>query len=126
MTVAKPKAPKPPPEVTAVCSPPDAEGRQLVVISVGKETDAYDVKPFAADFGPAFRAVKLTGKKKDGEGDYDVSLHAHGRCGCKGWEMRGYCRHLAALFTLWARGELCTRHHAAAILARRAVKQEEK
>ncbi len=122
MTAAKPKAPKPPPEVSAVCSPPDAEGRQLVVISVGKETDAYDVKPFAADFGPAFRVCKLTNRKE--EGDYKVSLHGHGHCDCKGHTFHGNCRHCQALMLLWARGELCTVHHAKGVLARRAVKQE--
>jgi len=122
MTKANPQ--KPPPEVQAIAGPADAEGRQLVVISVGRETDAYDVRPFPADFGPAFRVVKLTNRKKD-EGDYSVSLHGHGRCCCKGYEHRGWCRHLHSLFSLWSRGELTTSHHAAAVLQKHCGKKEE-
>jgi hypothetical protein len=122
---SKPKATKPPPEVTALASPPDAEGRQLIVLSVGRETDAYDCKPFPADFGPAFRVLKLTNRKKD-EGDYAVSLHGHCSCSCPGHTYHGYCRHVAAMLLLWSRGELCTVHHPKAILARRAGPKEEK
>jgi hypothetical protein len=113
---AKPRAAKPPPEVTAIISPPDKDGVQLLVVSVGKETDGYHAAPLASDFGPSFRLVKLTGKKKEGEGQYDVSLHGTGQCCCKGFSFRGTCRHTKSLYALWARGELNTASHAAAIL----------
>lgn len=107
---------KPLPEVEAIASPPGANGRQVVVISVGRDTDAYDCVPFAADYGPAYRLAKLTGKAREGEGLYDVSLHGRGQCCCKGFGFRGTCRHVRALFALWAGGALDTTRHAAAVL----------
>lgn len=120
MTAVRGKAAEKPPEVQAIASAPDGMGRQIVVVSVGKDTDAYECVPFAADHGPAYRLAKLTGKAKAGEGLYDVSLHGQGQCCCKGFAFRGTCRHVRSLFALWASGALDTTRHAAAVLARLA------
>lgn len=86
----------------------------IVDLEVDGTTDRYIVAPIAADFGPAFRMDKVApekdeGKKKDGP--YDVSLHGHGHCDCKGHAYRGTCRHVRAMFQLWAAGELPVLHH---------------
>ncbi len=91
---------------------------QLLVVSVGAETDGYHVAPLPSDFGPAFRLAKLTGKKKDGEGQYDVSLHGTGQCCCKGFSFRGTCRHVRSLLMVWAAGTLNTQVHAKTVLAK--------
>ena len=120
---SKPAA-KPLPEIAVERLTAVESGSCIVRITMEKSGDEYAVLPVGGDDGPCYRLIKLS-PKKAGEGDYDVSLSRHGRCDCKGFSVRGTCRHVRALLLLWSRDELYTRHFPLAQLQRQTTKESE-
>lgn len=95
---------KPTRTVRLALAPSDETGFAVIVITVSKESDTYHVTPLPSDYGAAFEVAKVS----DPEGKaYQVCLEGNGgTCDCKGHGRWGRCRHVEALQTLRANGQL--------------------
>jgi hypothetical protein len=67
----------------------------------------YKVEEFPADFGRGFMLFKLDAGSDKTEERYACVVGASGGlCECRGFQMTGACKHLAALTTLIRAGKL--------------------
>jgi hypothetical protein len=109
---------RPRPERRAALGTP-TDGHYPLLLSVGKDVDAYILSPLAHDFGAgAFRLHRLPIFVKPGEADhYDVLLDGRkSTCECPGFERYGWhldangdpvsCKHCDGLLALVANGRL--------------------
>jgi hypothetical protein len=77
------------------------EGTRTLTLRVGKQTDDYDLREIATDYGRGFELTKSDGTV------YHVCLDTPtSQCDCKGHSHHGHCKHVDSLTALVAASKL--------------------
>ncbi len=88
-----------------LCIRPLGRAPGVVRLTVGKESADYYLFAIPADFGTAFKVVKIGIDATEGE--YAVNIDADKRtCDCKGHARHGHCKHADGIAALIAAGKL--------------------
>jgi hypothetical protein len=102
---SKPRRPRPKPaNPVNLLIAPTATMPGIVRIQLDGQTwTDYNLAPIHADYGRAFRLVKLLGPHDR----YDVLLNGeHSTCECLGFLHHGHCKHVGGLYALCEKGVL--------------------
>jgi hypothetical protein len=87
-----------------LCIRPLGRSPGVIRLTVGTAAADYYVFCLPADFGIAFRVVKIGLHE---EGEYAVNIDGEKRsCECKGFLHHGHCKHADGIAALIARGQL--------------------
>ena len=98
------KSVKPERRIRLALPPSEVNPFAIVVITVGKASASYHVRPIPSDFGTAYAVEKSGGVAAE---VYHVNLAPDGHtCECKGFARWNHCKHADGLAALQRAGQL--------------------